>query len=114
MQSIFAPWTTPGTLGEGFYITDAWFWSLNTSLNKEVRINDRARLVLQGEFINVLNHPEFGLPNFSPTSTTFGQVTSVMSGNAPRNIQLRGYIRWWRVAPGVRGRSGQFATGRSA
>jgi hypothetical protein len=52
------------------------------------------RLTFQGEFINVLNHPEFDLPNFSPTSTTFGQVTSVMAGNGPRNIQLRGYIRF--------------------
>jgi len=59
-----------------------------------VRINDHVRLTLQGEFINVLNHPEFDLPNFSPTSTTFGQVTSVMAGNGPRNIELRGYIRW--------------------
>ncbi|SPF33540.1 conserved exported hypothetical protein [Candidatus Sulfopaludibacter sp. SbA4] len=94
VQSIFAPWTTPGTLGQRFYITGAWFWSLNASLNKDVRINDHVRLTLQGEFINVLNHPEFDLPNFSPTSTTFGQVTSVMAGNGPRNIELRGYIRW--------------------
>jgi hypothetical protein len=92
VQSIFAPWTTAGTLGRRFYITGAWYWSLNTSINKDVRINDRARLTLQGEFLNVLNHPEFDLPSFSPTSTTFGQVTSSMVG--PRNIELRGYIRW--------------------
>jgi hypothetical protein len=49
-------------------------------------------VTLQGEFLNVLNHPEFDLPNINPTSTTFGQVTSSMVG--PRNIQLRGYLRW--------------------
>jgi hypothetical protein len=92
VQSIFAPWTTPGMLGQKFYITGAWFWSLNGSINKDVRINDRMRLTLQGEFLNVLNHPEFDLPSFSPTSTTFGQVTSSMI--SPRNIELRGYIRW--------------------
>ena len=92
VQSTFAPWTTPGTIGQKFYITGAWFWSLNTSVNKDIRINDRARFTLQGEFLNVLNHPEFDLPNFSPTSTTFGQVTSSMI--APRNIELRGYFRW--------------------
>ena len=92
VQSIFAPWTTAGQIGQKFYITGAWYWSLNTSLNKDVRINDRMRFTLQGEFLNILNHPEFDLPNFSPTSTTFGQVSSSMI--APRNIELRGYFRW--------------------
>jgi Carboxypeptidase regulatory-like domain len=92
VQSTFAPWTTTGTLGQRFYITGAWYWSLNGSVSKDVRLNERMRLTLQGEFINLLNHAEFDLPNFSPTSTTFGQVTSSMIG--PRNIELRGYIRW--------------------
>jgi hypothetical protein len=51
-------------------------------------------MTLQGEFLNVLNHPEFDLPNLNPTSSTFGQVSAVMTGNSPRNIQLRGYLRW--------------------
>ena len=92
VQSMFAPWTTAGLIGQKFYITGAWYWSLNTSVNKDIRINDRARFTLQGEFLNVFNHPEFDLPNFSPTSTTFGQVTSSMI--SPRNIELRGYLRW--------------------
>jgi hypothetical protein len=49
-------------------------------------------VTLQAEVLNVLNHPELGLPNISPTSTTFGEVTSSMI--APRNIQLRGSLRW--------------------
>jgi hypothetical protein len=88
----FTLWTTPGTLGQRFYISGAWFWSFNSSVNKDVRINERLRLTLQGEFLNVLNHPEFDLPNLSPTSTTFGQVTSSMI--SPRNVQLRAYLRW--------------------
>jgi hypothetical protein len=93
-QKYYAPWTTPGTIGNRIFLQGAWFWSLNTSVNKDVRINERFRFTLQAEFLNVLNHPEFDLPNLSPTSTTFGQVTGVMGGNSPRNLQLRGYFRW--------------------
>jgi hypothetical protein len=91
-SKYFTLWTTPGTLGQRFYISGAWFWSFNSSVNKDVRINERLRFTLQGEFLNVLNHPEFDLPNLSPTSTTFGQVTSSMI--SPRNVQLRAYLRW--------------------
>jgi hypothetical protein len=90
----FAQWTAPGTFGQRFYLAGPWFWSFDASLNKDIRIREHLRLSLQGEFLNVLNHPEFDLPNLSPTSSTFGQVSSVMSGNSPRNIQLRGYVRW--------------------
>jgi hypothetical protein len=93
-QKFFAPWTTAGTLGQRFYLSGPWFWSFNTSVNKDVRINERFRFTLQAECLNILNHPEFDLPNLSPTGNTFGQVTSVMSGNAPRAVQLRGYLRW--------------------
>jgi hypothetical protein len=98
---LFTRWITPGTLGQRFYLTGSWFWSFNTSVNKDIRIKERVRMTIQGEFLNVLNHPEFDLPNLSPTSATFGQVTSVMNGspvNGPaaylRTVQLRAYLRW--------------------
>jgi hypothetical protein len=90
--AYLAPWQVAGTLGDRFYITGAWNWTLDTSLKKDIRVNDRLHFTLQGEFLNLLNHPEFDLPTITPTSTTFGQVTSSMVG--PRNIQLRGYLRW--------------------
>lgn len=100
-QQYFAPWTAAGTLGQRFYITGPVFWSFNASVNKDVRINERFRFTLQGEFLNVLNHPEFDLPNLSTTANTFGQVTSVMNAvqaggvnSYLRTIQLRGYLRW--------------------
>jgi hypothetical protein len=92
--NYFSQWTTPGTFGERFYLTGAWFWSFDASVNKDIRIKERLRMTLQAEFLNILNHPEFDLPSLNPTSSTFGQVSSVMGGNSPRNIQLRGYLRW--------------------
>jgi hypothetical protein len=65
-------------------------------VNKDIRIKERVRMTIQGELLNVLNHPEFDLPNLSPTSSTFGQVTSVInvSNGYLRTVQLRAYLRW--------------------
>jgi hypothetical protein len=90
-----------GSIGQRLYLTGANFWSLNASVNRDIRINERVKFSLQGEFLNVLNHPEFDLPNLSTTANTFGQVTSVMNpvqvagvNSYLRTIQLRGYLRW--------------------
>lgn len=40
----------------------------------------------RSEFFNIFNHPQFGAPNGSPASQTFGQVTTL--ANAPRDIQF--------------------------
>ncbi|MBV9081309.1 MAG: TonB-dependent receptor [Acidobacteriaceae bacterium] len=40
----------------------------------------------RSEFYNLFNHPQFGAPNGSPPSQTFGQVTTL--ANNPRDIQF--------------------------
>ena len=42
----------------------------NTSLAEEVRLQFRT------EFINAFNHAQFGVPNTTPTSASFGRVTA--------------------------------------
>lgn len=48
--------------------------------------------------LNFLNHPFFRLGNNSPTAMTFGQVSSVYTGNAGsnfgRSVLLRAYLNW--------------------
>ena len=56
------------------------------SVIKNTRINDRFNAQFRGEFLNALNHPNFGLPNTTPTSSAFGTVTSQQG--YPRRIQL--------------------------
>ncbi len=50
------------------------------------------RLVLQPrvDFFNILNHPQFGAANLSPTSSAFSKVTSQL--NSSRQIQLGVHI----------------------
>jgi hypothetical protein len=47
---------------------------------------------LRIEAFNALNHPEFNSPDLSPTSSTFGRITS--QPNLARNIQLGGRLVW--------------------
>jgi hypothetical protein len=56
------------------------------SLQKTFRVTEGKRIRLEGDFFNVLNHPNFALPNGNGTSSGFASITS-MSGN-PRLVQL--------------------------
>lgn len=49
-------------------------WDLGIS--KNFRITEGIRLQFRGEFFNVLNHTNFGLPNQTSTSSAFGTITS--------------------------------------
>jgi hypothetical protein len=49
-------------------------WNINVL--RRVRLTDRVRLELRGDFINLLNRSQMNPPDLSPTSTNFGRVTS--------------------------------------
>ncbi len=59
-------------------------WEL--SVIKGGRIRERVTLQFRGEFLNAFNHVNFSSPNTSPTSTSFGMVTT--QRGFPRRIQL--------------------------
>jgi hypothetical protein len=46
------------------------------SANKSFRIRESLRLQFRSEFFNILNHTNFGIPNTTTTSTSFGQIRS--------------------------------------
>jgi len=49
-------------------------WDL--SADKSFRIGERAKIQFRSEFFNVLNHTNFGIPNTTTTSSSFGQIRS--------------------------------------
>lgn len=61
-------------------------WDL--SIMKNTAINETMKFQIRVEFLNTLNHPNFGGPVTQPTSSQFGQVTAVQ--NYSRRIQLTG------------------------
>lgn len=56
------------------------------SIIKAARLHERTTLQFRGEFLNAWNHALFNSPNTSPTSSSFGMVTS--QRGFPRRIQL--------------------------
>lgn len=58
----------------------------NASVIKQFPIHDQMGLEFRAEAFNVLNKVDFGLPNATLNSSTFGQITSQY--NLPRNVQV--------------------------
>jgi hypothetical protein len=88
--AYLAPNTTPGTIGNVIFLHGPTAFTQNLALTKVVPIKERLSFNLQGEFINVWNHPFFG-NTFGSTTNTL-QSTSFASAavtNLPRAIELR-------------------------
>jgi hypothetical protein len=78
--------TLPNLRTDGIHNLDAALFK-NFALRTE-----RLKLQLRGEAFNLLNTPEFGAPNTSLGSATFGQITS--QANNPRLLQVAGKLIW--------------------
>ncbi|HWB83940.1 MAG TPA: TonB-dependent receptor [Bryobacteraceae bacterium] len=66
--------------------------SLDLSVVKNNPITEKVNLQLRCEAFNSLNHPTFAAPNVSPTSSSFGRITS--QANIPRSLQLSLKLLW--------------------
>ena len=70
----------------------------DVSLLKQMKLNERFNLEVRGEFFNVLNHPNFGIPNdtlFNSNGTRTGSagvITTLLTD--PREIQLGLKLGW--------------------
>jgi hypothetical protein len=53
---------------------------------KKTAITERMNIEFRAEFFNLFNHPQFGPPNGTVTSSTFGEVTNTV--NNPRLVQF--------------------------
>src|SRR5262249_31330692 len=74
--SLYAPASTPGQFAQFVYLRNNNLYLLDMSVNKEIRIKESVRMTLRLVALNFLNHPFFDVGNSSPTSTTFGQITT--------------------------------------
>ncbi|MBO0727062.1 MAG: hypothetical protein J2P52_15770, partial [Blastocatellia bacterium] len=89
--NLYAPASTPGQYGAFVYLRNNNLYLLDMSLNKEVRFTERFRMTFRLVALNFLNHPFFNIGNSSPTSTSFGQITT---GSGTRTMQFRVSLDW--------------------
>ena len=66
-------------------IRAASYNSSDASLIKQIPIHESIRLEARIDGLNIYNQTSFGVPNTTPTSTTFGAVTT--QKNVPRRFQ---------------------------
>jgi Carboxypeptidase regulatory-like domain/TonB dependent receptor len=69
------PTCHPGTLGRNA-ITGPGFVDSDFSITKNTKINERFNLQFRSEFFDIFNHPNFGNPVLTLTSSSFGQIQS--------------------------------------
>lgn len=71
------PTCHPGNLGRDA-LTGPGFVNTDFSVIKNTKLTEKLNLQFRGEMFDIFNHPNFGNPalTFSPTSTTFGKITS--------------------------------------
>jgi hypothetical protein len=62
--------------------------NLDFSLQREFKFTEHLRLHLRGEFVNALNHTNFGLPGHTLNGAGFGVINSVTVASGPRTIQV--------------------------
>ena len=60
------------------------YFDIDVALTREFHLAERLRLQARGEAFNILNHPNFGLPNGNVASAAFGQITAAFD---PRILQ---------------------------
>jgi hypothetical protein len=71
---------TPGTTGNTAvnlpFMKGPGQLGLNGALNKQFRIRESKTFAIRADVINLLNKPQWGNPNTSINSTTFGRITT--------------------------------------
>jgi len=97
-SSYYVPNTIPGIFGANPYIHGPHWFNDDLSLNKSIPIKERIRTTLQFQFLNVFNHPAFGLGTLAAQSLSFSQTTGTNSSNGqltlPRRIEIRANIEF--------------------
>lgn len=87
--------TVPGAFGSQIWLYGPHLWNDDLSVTKLVPIGEKVRFSLQGEFLNVFNHPNWSNPTTSIQSASFGTtgtVSNISGPNGARVIELRANI----------------------
>lgn len=91
-SQYITPNTTAGTIGQILYLHGPRQFFQDMSLSKSFPIHEAFHFRLQGEFLNVWNHPAFGLPSsvyVTHSGFSHGTPTTDYDGIGARQVELR-------------------------
>ena len=91
-SNYYVPNTTPGVFGANPYIYGPHWFNDDMSLNKSIPIREALRATLQFQFLNVFNHPAFGLGTLQAQSLSLAQTTGTIT--TARRIEIRANIEF--------------------
>jgi hypothetical protein len=84
--SLAAPYTFGSTYPD--LVRGPGFWNLDSSISKRVSFKERYSLDIRGDFFDIFNHPNWGVPNTTVGSPQFGYITGTVTPGGQRIIQL--------------------------
>ena len=91
--SSLAPANVAGVWGYRPIIYGPKWYNDDLSINKGIQIREGIRMVIQGEFLNVTNHPTWNMGSLSVRGTNFGQTTAT-GPSAARRIEFRANLEF--------------------
>jgi hypothetical protein len=92
---LLTPNTASGQWGYRPMIYGPHWFNADLSVNKSIPIRENVRFTIQGEFLNLFNHPTFSFGSATPLniqSTAFGQMTT--GPTVARRIELRANLEF--------------------
>jgi len=83
--------STPGSVGTRYWLWGTRYWRPNLAVSKSVPLKDKMRFSMQGEFLDVFNHPRRGIGDAGVQDASFGATFGKGSGNGSygRVIEIR-------------------------
>ena len=55
---------------------------------KHIPLNERVQLEFRAEFFNIFNHPQYGLPQATPSASGFGSITTAINTSTVNSSTL--------------------------
>jgi hypothetical protein len=58
-------------------------WQIDMGIGKHIPVTERVHLEFRGEFFNIFNHPQYGLPVANISATNFGTINQTVNTTTP-------------------------------
>lgn len=95
-NNFATPNDAPGTIITRTYLYGPHFWNDDLAISKAIAIRENLKFALQGEFLNVFNHPNFNNTNYQDTGVQDGGfgTSSGFGASAPRAVEIRANLEF--------------------